>query len=174
MDTFIGNIQMFGFNFAPRGWAQCNGQLLPISQNQALFSLIGTFYGGDGRTTFALPDLRGRVPMHEGTGPGLSPNRMGQRSGAETTTLSVLNLPSHNHTAAFNLGNAASGTSLSGGFIASTTAIPLASSAVSSNDLNSGAITIGNTGGQQAFNNMQPYLVINFCIALLGTFPSRN
>jgi len=98
IEPFIGEIAMFGGNFAPRGWAYCNGQLLAISNNDALFSLLGTIYGGDGRTTFALPDLRGRVPMHWGNGPGLSDYRIGQKSGSETTTLNVLQLPAHNHT----------------------------------------------------------------------------
>lgn len=97
-DPFIGQINAFGFNFAPRGWATCNGQLLPISSYTALFSLLGTMYGGDGRTTFALPDLRGRTPVHQGTGPGLSQKSMGEKGGSETTTLTISNLPSHNHT----------------------------------------------------------------------------
>ena len=98
-EPFIGEIRIFGFNFAPRGWALCDGQLLPISQNSALFSLLGTIYGGDGRTTFALPDLRGRAALHEGTGPGLSPRQLGQRSGSETNTLTVNQLPPHTHQA---------------------------------------------------------------------------
>ncbi len=96
-DPFIGQIQTFGFNFAPRGWARCDGQLLPISSNSALFSLLGTTYGGDGRTTFGLPDLRGRAALHQGQGPGLSNRNLGQRAGAENTTLTVNQMPSHNH-----------------------------------------------------------------------------
>ncbi|MEM8909888.1 MAG: tail fiber protein, partial [Bacteroidota bacterium] len=99
MEPFIGQIMMFGGNFAPRGWALCNGQLMPISQNQALFSLLGTTYGGDGRTTFALPDLRGRAAMHAGHGPGLTDRRLGQRSGTETNTMNTLQMPSHSHIA---------------------------------------------------------------------------
>jgi microcystin-dependent protein len=172
-EPFIGQIQMFGFNFAPRGWAFCDGQLLPISQNTALFSLLGTTYGGDGRTTFALPDLRGRVPIHEGQGAGLSDYRLGQRAGAETTTLSIANLPAHNH-AASAAGPAGNANDAIGNIWADDAGV---SSATYSSGAASGTMradAIGNTGGGQAFDNRQPYLTVNFCIALVGLFPSRN
>lgn len=166
MEPFLGQIQAFGFNFAPRGWAHCNGQLLPIAQNTALFSLLGTIYGGDGRTTFGLPDLRGRVPMSFGSGVGVSPKSIGQRGGTETNTLGVNNLPAHNHAIAAKAegdtddpnGNvvAGDGTNAFG----------------ATSDIN--AQTTANTGGGQAVNNMQPYVVINYCIALTGLFPSRS
>ncbi|MFK8161573.1 MAG: phage tail protein [Lewinella sp.] len=181
MEPFIGQIQAFGFNFAPRGWAKCDGQLLAISQNQALFSLLGTTYGGDGRTTFALPDLRGRTMLHEGTGPGLTTRRLGQRGGSETNTLNVTQLPSHNH--ALGAGSSvaipvseedADQDEAAGKFLANGTFYHNQGSGVYGN----GPIPLsGNTlnqGGQQPFNNMQPYLVVNICIALTGLFPSRN
>ena len=169
-EPFIGQIQTFGFNFAPRAWALCNGQLLPISQNTALFSLLGTIYGGDGRTTFALPDLRGRMPMHYGQGSGLSNRQISQSSGAESHQLSVGELPGHTHT--HNV-TAAVGDSPS----------PVGTVPATANDgesnystETSGLSTVsGNSqGGGQAHNNMPPFLVINFSIALTGIFPSRN
>jgi microcystin-dependent protein len=173
-DPFLGEIRMFGFNFAPRGWAFCAGQLLPISQNSALFSLLGTIYGGDGRTTFALPDLRGRVPTNFGTGPGLSPYTIGQRTGAETHTMTVAEMPAHGHTGAIK---ASSG--------ASEEASPQANGAIGAGQLiyneeapnvtlNSNSLQTSNTGGNLAFNIRQPTLAINFCIALQGIFPSRS
>ena len=173
MEPFLGQIQAFGFNFAPRGWALCDGQLLSISSNNALFALIGTFYGGDGRTTFALPDLRGRTPIHFGTGPGLTNRVIGQRAGAETNTMTIQEMPAHNHI----LRGAAEGNTddPNGNYIAgvgtnafSTTPGDVADpESVGINGLNS-------TGGGQAHNNMQPYLVVNYCIALQGIFPPRN
>jgi microcystin-dependent protein len=171
MEPFIGQIQAFGFNFAPRGWAFCNGQLLPISQNTALFSLLGTTYGGDGRTTFALPDLRGRSMVHYGQGPGLSPIQIGSRGGNENTTLNVGNLPSHNHpvSVAVNTGNGEESSSTS----------YLSSNAGAFNEApTAGAVLAGVTsapaGGGQPFSNRDPFLGINVCIALQGIFPSRN
>jgi len=172
-EPFIGQIVMFGGNFAPRGYALCDGQLLSIAQNTALFSILGTTYGGDGRTTFGLPDLRGRVPVHAGQGPGLSRYLLGQKAGTETTTLTVANLPVHTHAA-----NAAGPAGNSNDAIGNIWADD---AGVSSATYSSGAATgtmksdaIGNTGGNQAFNNVQPYQVVNFIIALQGTFPSRN
>lgn len=168
MNPFLGQIQAFGFNFAPRGWAMCNGQLLPISQNTALFSLLGTTYGGDGRTTFALPDLRGRVSMQMGTGPGLSTYRIGEKGGLERVNLTTQQIPSHNHS----------------GKTAAETADPakpegnsLASSIIYKNQAPDAALnsaTIGNGGGGQAHENMQPYFILNWCIAITATFPPRN
>lgn len=166
MEPFIGQILLFGFNFAPRGWAFCNGQLLPINQNSALFSLLGTTYGGDGRTTFGLPNLQGRVPMHFGQGPGLANRALGQTGGTQNITLGVNNLPVHNHAI---LAKAEGDTdNPTGLFIAgdgtnsfgTTEDTQLANTA--------------NTGSGQAFSNEQPFQVVNYCIALVGIFPSRN
>ena len=169
-EPFIGEIRTVGFNFAPRGWAFCDGQLLSISSNQALFSLLGTTYGGDGRTTFALPDLRGRVSVHPGTGAGLSTYRIGQRGGAETNTLTVNQLPSHTH--ANNMASAAEGDSNdpTGKLLAKTDARTYTDTgpAVASGG------TSGSTGGGQAISNIQPYLAVYHVIALVGLFPSRN
>ena len=170
MEPFLAEILMFGGNFAPRGWAFCDGQLLAINQYQALFSLLGTTYGGDGRTTFALPDLRGRVAMHAGNGPGLSPRSLGQKSGLETNTLNVGQLPSHNHT--FNLPAKEEGDegAPDGAFIVGDGTASFGTTS----DVTLGTATTNNTGGNQAVNNLQPYNCVNFIIALQGTFPSRN
>ena len=166
-EPYIAEIRIMGFNFAPRGYAQCDGQLLPISQYSALFSLLGTTYGGDGRTTFALPDLRGRCPIHMGTGPGLSPRSIGGKAGVEMTQLTVNEMPSHTHQLrASNL--VPNEESPEENYPAASSLNPYtgASPTQSSN-------TIQNTGGQ-AHNNMQPYLAVNFIIALVGIYPSRN
>ncbi len=167
-EPFIGQIQTFGFNFAPRGWALCDGQLLPIPQFSALFSLLGTTYGGDGRTTFGLPDLRGRVALHQGQGAGLSDRRLGQKGGTEDVTLAASQLPGHSHP--LNA-VAAEATSFkpAGNLLAAEVIYGPGPS-----DTMLAADAIGDTGGDQPHNNMQPYLVINWCIALTGVFPSRN
>jgi microcystin-dependent protein len=168
MEPFLAQIIMFGGNFAPRGWAFCDGQLLAISSNTALFSLLGTTYGGDGRTTFALPDLRGRVSMHPGNGPGLSSRRLGEKGGTEHNTLTVNQLPPHNHAlAAKEEANAADP---SGSFIAGTGSNAFGTTA----DKTMNAATIGSTGGGQAVTNIQPFECVNYIIALQGIFPSRN
>lgn len=195
-EPFLAQIIMFGGNFAPRGWAFCDGQLLPISQYQALFSILGTTYGGDGRTTFGLPELRGRYAMHEGTGPGLTPRPLGQRSGQETVTLNALQIPSHTHvvgptSAAVPLvGNVnavdddgteddASGHAIANSentFAAATPNEAMAAGSVSADipsGTNFGQTTLA-TGGSQSHNNMPPYMVVNYIIALQGLFPSRN
>ncbi len=169
-EPFIAQIVMFGGNFAPRGWAFCDGQLLSISSNTALFSILGTMYGGDGRTTFALPELRGRVAIHQGSGPGLPNYNEGARGGSPTHTLTTGQLPAHSHASRGNKGGGDS-TNPSGG-------VP-ANSAVVDEDLyhSTSNINMGNTanaGGGQSFSIMQPYLAINFIIALVGIFPSRN
>lgn len=179
-EPFIATIVGYGFNWAPRNWALCQGQLMPISQNTALFSLIGTIYGGDGKVTFALPDLRGRVPIGQGQGPGLTNRPIGEMSGSETTTLLTSNMPQHNHTlnasgqpATTNApGNAfmaaANGTDDSTGNPVTVQVYgPTANEIMNPN-------AIGIAGGSQPFNNMQPYLTINFSIALYGIYPSRN
>lgn len=167
-DPTLGQITMFGGNFAPRFWADCNGQLLAIASNAALFSILGTTYGGDGRTTFGLPDLRGRLPMHTGTGPGLTPRTLGQRAGSETTTLSVLNLPSHGHAISAKAeGNTDDPTNA---FVAGDGT----NSFGTTSDLTMNGNSVSPTGGNQPFNNMPPFSVIRFIIALQGVFPSRN
>ncbi len=170
-EPFVGQMMLVGFNFCPRGWALADGQLLPIEQNQALFALLGTTYGGDGRTTFALPDLRGRVALHQGTGPGLSARRIGEQGGSETNTLAVGNLPAHSHSL-----NAlsANGTTPApaGNLIAGAGREVIYGSGTP--DAQMAGTAIGMAGGGQAVNNVQPYVVMNYCVALQGIFPSRN
>ena len=171
-EPFLGQIKMFGGNFAPRGWALCDGQLLPISQNQSLYSILGTTYGGDGRTSFALPDLRGRVSIHQGDGPGLSSYSLGNRSGVEHVTLTDNEIPAHNHKVEANPdpGNSPSPVNAIPG--AEAAAVDLWSTNATNGDMK--ASTIQNTGGGQQHENRQPYLVVNFIIALQGLFPSRS
>lgn len=171
-EPFLGEIIMVGFTFCPRGWAECDGQLLSISQNSALFSLLGTTYGGDGRTTFALPDLRGRVPLHTGTGPGLSNRPQGQKDGEEKNTLTVQQMPEHNHSAQASsfLGD---DPSPEGNVWASRQRL-ISLYNNQQPDVAMASEAIGNEGGSQPHNNMQPYLVIRHCIALQGIFPPRN
>ncbi|MDO8941048.1 MAG: tail fiber protein [Methylicorpusculum sp.] len=178
-EPFIAEIKMFGGNFAPRGYAFCDGQLLPISQNTALFSLLGTTYGGDGRTTFALPDLRGRVAIQPGSGPGLSDYTLGQKGGAESVTLTAQEMPSHTHaiTAALK-GTAVAGNNDSPA--GNTLALKARSSNYSTTapavDMQAGSVTATavSTGGSQAHENRMPYLGIYHIIALQGIFPSRQ
>lgn len=164
MEPFIGEIKLFAGNFAPRGWAFCNGQLLSIAQNTALFSILGTTYGGNGQTTFALPDLRGRAALGWGDGPATSPVQLGEQGGTETTTLTTANLPPHNHALAVSNGD---GGGKSAGYIGS---------GVWSDhtDATAPANTITSTGGGQPFNNRQPYLGLSYIIALEGVYPSRS
>lgn len=172
-EPFIGQIISAGFNFAPRGYATCDGQLLSIAQNTALFSLLGTTFGGDGRVTFGLPDLRGRVPMHQGQGPGLTNRTMGELAGSENVTLISSQMPMHNHTVnALSTNGNLKGPG--GNVMANVqgTATNIYTNANPDTTMN--ANMIGLAGGNQPHNNMQPYLVINFCIALQGIFPSRN
>lgn len=193
MEPFIGQIILFGGSFAPRGWALCEGQLLPITQNSALFSIIGTIYGGDGRTTFGLPDLRGRVAIGQGNGSGLRNYKLGLKNGQENVTLNLTNLPNHAHNATFTQ---TSGTSTTPAVADEANsdepnnnklAIPnitganrIYSSGTTDTNLANGTATVtGNiqvlpTGGQQPFNNMQPYLTTNYIIALTGVYPSRS
>lgn len=169
-DPFLGEIKWVAFTFAPRGWALCDGQVLPINQNQALFSLLGTTYGGDGRTTFALPDMRGRTPIHVGQGPGLSPYVLGQRAGEESHTLTVSEIPWHAHQAMAS-GAEATAVSPAGNVPAAKARVPLYGPGPATIDMGSGVIAA--TGGSQPHNNMPPYITLNCIIALQGIFPSR-
>ncbi len=172
---------MFGGNFAPRGWALCDGQLLPINSNQALFSLLGTTYGGDGRTTFGLPDLRGRVSMHPGNGPGLSSRRLGQKGGQEYVILNQTQIPSHSHSASgqikcnFSPVTPATATSPVDGTFANAASEIYNSAAGTQHMAQNGVdVTILNTGGNLSHTNIQPYTCVNYIIALEGVFPSRS
>lgn len=191
MEYYLGSIQIFGFNFAPVGWQMCGGQLLPISQYSALFSLLGTSYGGDGRTTFALPDLRGRMPLGFGNGPGLPPYAIGEMGGTTQVTLTAANMASHSHPANVTarvqvagqgtdqtttpsaqnsfLGQSPTG----GGPAASIWSTELGSSPVDMGGVNA-TVQIGNAGGNMPFQIMNPFLALNFCIAMQGIFPSRS
>jgi microcystin-dependent protein len=163
-EPFLSEIRIMSFNFAPKGWALCNGQLLPINQNQALFSLLGTTFGGDGRVNFALPDNRGRVPIHVGSG-----HTLGERGGEQAHTLSIAEIPTHTHVVNANSSNA-------------TTPIAIANLLAAANNLYAPATNltslsptmVTNVGGSQAHLNMQPFLTLNFCIALQGIFPSAT
>jgi microcystin-dependent protein len=169
-EPFLAEIRIVGFDFAPRSWAFCDGQILPINQNQSLYSLLGTAYGGDGRTSFALPDLRGRTPIHVGSSNGAF-HAQGQKSGEETHTLAINEMPQHTHQAKAT--NTLGTTPIpTGNLLAQTAPNDVFAAAGNLVDLRAG--TIANAGGGQAHNNMQPYLTLNFCIALQGLFPSRN
>ena len=168
---FLAQITLFGSNFAPRGWAFCQGQILSIAQNTALFSLLGTTYGGNGQTTFALPDFRGRVPIQQGQGPGLSPYSLGQQGGTETVTLLTTQMPAHTHVMVTNAStNEATDTEPTGQFLATGNYYTNTSNV----QMNANAVQAGIAGGSQPHTNIQPYLAINFIIALEGIFPSRN
>jgi len=171
-EPFIAEVRIFAGNFAPRGWAFCNGQLLPVAQNTALFSLIGTTYGGDGRTTTALPDLQGRAPMHPGRGPGLTARRLGQKLGADTVTLSEAQLPNHTHSVVARPAAGSTSTPTSN-FFASVTGANLYTTDTSSLADMSSQLTQSN-GASQPHNNDQPFLAMNFIIALVGLYPSRS
>lgn len=170
-DQFLGEIRILSFNFAPAGWAFCNGQILPLSQNTALFSLLGTMYGGDGKSNFALPNLQDRAPMHPGQGPGLSLHDLGEMGGSETVTLLESEIPSHTH-------------SLNAASLNSQSTTPTNNSLGRGNPVRvfsagtpntaTGTNSIAVSGGGQPHNNMMPYLTMNFCIALQGIFPARS
>ncbi|MCU6708644.1 tail fiber protein [Paenibacillus sp. J5C_2022] len=174
IEPFIGTIMMFGGNFAPRGWAFCNGQLLPISQNTALFSLLGITYGGDGRSTFALPNLQGRVPMHPEQGPGLTLRGLGEQGGASTVTLTEAQIPQHAHQLKHGSAVVPQGNPLN--------ALPSETSGRRGGELYAAPAVgelmhrdvLSTAGGGQAHSNMSPYLGINFVIALYGVYPSRS
>lgn len=170
-EPYVGEIRIFAGNFAPVGHAFCDGQLLAVSQNDALFSLLGTLYGGDGRTTFGLPDLRGRIPIHQGAGPGLSSRPIGQKSGTETVTVSATQLPPHSHTLMAS-DDPADARSPLGRITAKSTGSSLYGGTGTLQPLNGQAI--GNTGGSQPHTNLMPTLCVNYIIALFGIYPSRN
>lgn len=172
-EPFVGEIRMFAGNFAPRGWAFCDGQLLAVSQNDALFSLLGTIYGGDGRTTFGLPDLRGRVPVHAGSGPGLSPRGLGAKAGSEKETLTVNQMPSHNHEGVGVTESFANSTQPSEGVLASNTTEKTYTKSTSS-AANMSAAAVSSVGGSRSHSNLMPFLCINYIIALFGIYPSRT
>lgn len=171
-DPYIGEIRIFAGNFAPRGWAFCNGQLLSIAQNTVLFSLLGTYYGGDGRTTFALPNLQGAAPMHQGAGPGLTPRTIGETGGEDSVTLLASEMPAHTHTV--------SGSSSSGSQADPTNAVwgtggrgkPAAYNATGDTTMNAQSLALA--GSSQPHNNRQPYLALSFIIAMEGLFPPRS
>ena len=170
-DPYIGEIRLFAGNYAPNGWALCQGQLMAISENETLFTLIGTTYGGDGQITFALPDLRGRVPVHQGTGPGLSQRSIGQVGGSETVTLTAPQMPAHTHAQMASKLAAVASAGPAGNMLAATTVnlygggpptMPMAAAAVTP------------SGGGQAHDNMAPFVAMNHIISLFGVFPSQN
>jgi microcystin-dependent protein len=170
-DPFVAEIRIFPFNFAPKGWAWCDGQLLPLSQNTALFSLLGTTYGGNGKSNFALPDLQGRAPMHPGQGPGLSLHDLGETGGSETVTLLESEIPAHSHGVFVSQADALVGSPIGQQFASGVGigmyAAPAALASLSPNAL-------APAGGDQPHNNLQPYLTFYFCIALQGVFPPRG
>jgi len=173
-DPFVAEIRIFPFNFAPKGWAWCDGQLLPLSQNTALFSLLGTTYGGNGKSNFALPDLQGRAPMHPGQGPGLSLHDLGETGGSEYVSLLESEIPSHSHQAA--AGGNADRISPAQAAWAAATAVPnqpIYAAPAGANATMSGN-ALAPAGGDQPHNNMQPYLTFYFCIAMQGVFPPRT
>lgn len=178
-EPFLSEIKVMAFNFPPKGWALCNGQLLPINQNQALFSLLGTTYGGDGRTNFALPNLQGRVPMHTGNG-----HTLGERAGSTAETISQQTMPTHQHlmqgvaeTPAVNIGNSVgTGKTFAQGLVGlqGGGTAPVSLYGTPGNPVAMAPQMVTQTGGSQAHDNMMPYLALNFCIALQGIFPSQN
>lgn len=171
-EPFLAEIKVFGFTFAPRGWAHCDGQILPINQNQSLYSLLGTTFGGDGRTSFGLPDLRGRIPVHMGDSQQGTNFNLGQKAGEETHTLQAAEIPSHSHQL-----NAASGVATAHTIAGNLPAANAQSINMFNTEGGGGAMTsgvVGSHGADQSHDNMQPYLAVNFCIALQGLFPSRN
>jgi microcystin-dependent protein len=173
MDPFVAEIRIYPFNFAPKGWAFCDGQILPLSQNTALFSLLGTTYGGDGKSNFALPDMQGNAPMHPGQGPGLSLHDLGETGGSDTVTLLESEMPSHSHSVMSVAGNFAGNTNVPTGNAFAKAAqgspyVPAANTVALSDQ------TISPAGGSQPHNNLMPYLTLNFCIALQGVYPPRT
>jgi microcystin-dependent protein len=166
-EPFLSEIKIVSFNFPPKGWALCNGQLLPINQNQALFALLGTTYGGNGQTNFALPNLRGQVPIHIGNG-----HTLGEAAGSTSVTVNIQQLPTHIHSFNASTSSAAQNVGPGGNLLAQSSGVFLYGAASNATSMDPTAVT--NVGGSQPHNNMMPYLVLNFIIALQGIFPSRN
>ncbi|MBN2387248.1 MAG: phage tail protein [Anaerolineales bacterium] len=174
-DPFIGEIKMVGFTFAPSGWAFCNGQTISIQQNTALFSLLGTIYGGDGSTTFGLPNLQGRAPMHRGTGPGLTPRTQGNSGGAATVTLTANTMAPHTHTPmAVQGNNAASPKSNAWGSMVGRTVSSFYQSGTANVTMSAAALDPAGSASPAPHNNLQPYLAVNFVIAMTGIYPVRE
>ena len=173
-EPFIGEVMLVGWNFAARGWALCEGQLLAINQNQALFSLLGTTFGGDGRTTFGLPDLRGRVPVGVGNGPGLQSVVWGERGGANTVTQTIQTMANHSHTITINPGTAGTQTAPTNAKLGSSTVNMYAASGTNGRPMAADAASAAATGGSQPMNIMQPFTGMYYEIALVGIFPSRS
>ena len=170
-EPFVGEIRMFAGNFAPRGWAFCDGQLLAVSQNDALFSLYGTTYGGDGRTTFGLPDMRGRLPIHQGSGPGLSTRRLGAKGGAEHVTLTTNQLASHTHDL---MANTEPGTTVDPENMVTAQGVGVNFYAEQAPDTMMASTMLTHSGGSQSHTNLMPALCVNFIVALFGIYPSRH
>lgn len=176
-NPFLAEVRIFPFNFAPKGWAFCDGQVLPLSQNTALFSLLGTIYGGDGKSNFALPNLQGNAPMHPGQGPGLSLHDLGETGGSDTVTLLLSEIPAHTHAI-----NCIDGARVAGQSGVPSNAVPVKTGGTPANPYTSGATAnltmaanmVAQAGGNQPHNNLMPYLTLNFCIALQGVYPSRS
>jgi microcystin-dependent protein len=172
-DPFVAEIRIFPFNFAPKGWAWCDGQLMPLSQNTALFSLLGTTYGGDGKSNFALPDLQGRAPMHPGQGPGLSLHDLGETGGSETVTLLESEIPAHAHQLKANI-NVAETPDPGANSLARGSSINAYQTNTNQTIVAMAGEALAPAGGDQPHNNLQPYLTFYFCIALQGVFPPRT
>ena len=172
MNPFVAEIRIFPFNFAPKGWAFCNGQLMPISQNTALFSLLGTNYGGDGKSNFALPNIQGSAPMHPGQGPGLSLHDLGETGGSDTVTLLESEMPAHSHVWTASNQQGTDQSPINEMFAGGVGGIALYGPPASITQLAPNALPPA--GGNQPHNNLMPYLTLNFCIALQGVFPPRT
>ena len=173
-DPFVAEIRIFPFNFAPKGWAFCDGQILPLSQNTALFSLLGTTYGGDGKSNFALPNLQGNAPMHPGQGPGLSLHDLGEQGGSETVTLLESEIPSHTHSMMASTQPGEDAAPNTGEALARSVGASLYQTETISNIVQLSPSALVPAGGDQPHNNMMPYLALNFCIALQGVYPPRT
>jgi microcystin-dependent protein len=173
-NPFVAEIRIFPFNFAPSGWAFCNGQILPLSQNTALFSLLGTTYGGDGKSNFALPNMQGNAPMHPGQGPGLSLHDLGETGGSDTVTLLESEIPSHNHSLMTFAGQATAQTPGPNVSVARARGITAFSTKTTSSIVPMSPNAVAPAGGDQPHNNLMPYLTLNFCIALQGVYPPRT
>jgi microcystin-dependent protein len=173
-DPFVAEIRIFPFNFAPKGWAFCDGQILPLSQNTALFSLLGTTYGGDGKSNFALPNMQGNAPMHPGQGPGLSLHDLGETGGSDTVTLLESEIPSHSHLLMADNNNALLNIPDPTAALARSVGTNSYQSNTTQTIVNMSDNTVAPAGGDQPHNNLMPYLTLNFCIALQGVFPPRT